>query len=420
MIEQASDTPGYGSGYGFGYAAAAVPPPPLSPRSSSGYELRPLSVGEILDRTFSLYRQRFWLYCGLAAGAAGFQTLAQLLQVIFLSTPGKMANAKDAKTALLGAGGTMLIYLIYFGAYSVTQGATVSAVLASYLGHETSMRTALKAVGKHWWRYVLILLWQFWSMMWIFVLLFVPAVVLVAMHLSGLAVLGSILMFVAMASLVYGFIAYIRNSLAIAASVMEGLKVRKSMQRSKTLAAGNKWRIFLLMLLLFALSMVAGMLQVPILAVIGLHPAGRHFAVQGLSMLIAFISSSLIGPVGAIGFCLFYIDARVRKEGFDIEALMDPTLGSAMPRAVAAPVDLLPSGFAPSGFTAASTSSPFAPTGFTASSSPFPPSEFTAQTAVAPPPPSVGGSPFAPSGFAAPAMESAAETQADGRDGEKI
>jgi hypothetical protein len=30
----------------------------------------------------------------------------------------------------------------------------------------------------------------------------------------------------------------------------------------------------------------------------------------------------LIGPVGAIAFCLFYIDGRARKEGFDIKALM--------------------------------------------------------------------------------------------------
>ena len=379
MMEQVSES----SNYGFGYSATPVPPPPsVPPRSSSHYELRPLSVGEVLDRTFSLYRQRFWLYCGLAAGAALFQTVAQLIQVIFLSTPGKLANAKDAKTALIGVGVTIFVYLFYFGAYSVTQAATASAVLASYLGHETSVRTALKAVGGHWWRYVLILLWQFWSMMWIFMLLFIPAIVLVALRVTSMVVLGGFLVMVAIASLVYGVIAYIRNSLAIAASVMEGMKVRKSMRRSKVLAAGNKWRIFLLLLLMFALGLVAGILQVPILAVIGLHPTGQHFAAQGLQMLISFLSSSLIGPVGAIGFCLFYIDARVRKEGFDIEALMDPTLGSGVRQTT--PVELLPSGFAPSGFTVATAAAPFASSGSAGSSSPFPPSEFAARPARVP------------------------------------
>ena len=35
------------------------------------HELRPLTTGEILDRTFFLYRSSFWLYVGLASIAAG-------------------------------------------------------------------------------------------------------------------------------------------------------------------------------------------------------------------------------------------------------------------------------------------------------------------------------------------------------------
>ena len=31
------------------------------------FDLRPLSVGEILDRTFTLYRRHFWLFIGIAA-----------------------------------------------------------------------------------------------------------------------------------------------------------------------------------------------------------------------------------------------------------------------------------------------------------------------------------------------------------------
>jgi hypothetical protein len=400
MIERANETPGYG----FGYASAAVPPPPPGRAPLGGYELRPLSTGEILDRTFSLYRGNFWLFCGLSAGAAVFQVATSLVQILFLSSAGKMATAQDAVTALVGAGVSLLASLVYFAAYSVAQAATASAVLSTYLGHETSAKQALKAIGGKWLRYVAILFWQFWSAFWIFTLLLIPAVALAALRVTSLTVLSGVLVFAALGSLVYGFIAYIRNSLAIAASVMEGLPIRASMRRSKTLAAGNKWRIFLLLLLLFALSLVAGAMQAPFLIVLGLHPVGRHFAARGLSLLIAFFTSSLIGPVGAIGFCLFYIDARVRKEGFDIEALMDPTLGPGVLK-VAAPVDLLPSGFAPSGFTASSGIAPappaagaaaaggFAPSGFTASSSPFPPSQFAAAAPV------VEQAPFAPSGM---------------------
>ena len=30
-------------------------------------DLRPLSLGEILDRSFSLYRENFWLFVGIVA-----------------------------------------------------------------------------------------------------------------------------------------------------------------------------------------------------------------------------------------------------------------------------------------------------------------------------------------------------------------
>ena len=34
------------------------------------FELRPLSLGEILDRIFALYRSRFWLFAGISMIAA--------------------------------------------------------------------------------------------------------------------------------------------------------------------------------------------------------------------------------------------------------------------------------------------------------------------------------------------------------------
>jgi hypothetical protein len=45
--------------------------------------------------------------------------------------------------------------------------------------------------------------------------------------------------------------------------------------------------------------------------------------VLGAALLVVnFCVTTLVTPVGPIGLCLFYIDERVRKEGFDIEILM--------------------------------------------------------------------------------------------------
>ena len=48
-------------------------------QTTSGYDLRPLSTGEILDRTFQLYRSRFALFASLAALPAAVQLLSGTL-----------------------------------------------------------------------------------------------------------------------------------------------------------------------------------------------------------------------------------------------------------------------------------------------------------------------------------------------------
>jgi hypothetical protein len=365
---------------------------PVSAPSRALYELRPLSTGEILDRTFTLYRRRFWLFCGLAAAAATLQTLMSILQLFVVSAPLKAGDMQSAVQAMVGGIALMVSALVYMAGYSVTLAATTSAVLSTYLGHKTSISQAFQAIGRRWFRYVLISFWWAWSAIWIFTLLLFPAVVL--FRLPGLRAIGGLLLLLAFLSLIYGVVAYLRNSLAIPASVMEGLKVRASMRRSKTLAVGAKGRIFLLFLLLLALGIVAGIIQAPFAAIIAADPKTKHYALHAVQLVLSFVTSSLLGPIGAIGFCLFYIDQRVRLEGFDIEALMDPTIGPATPQPAPAPVELLPSGFVPSGFTAVA--------------SPFPPSEFAASAAPEP-------LPFAPSGFTAPPEPTKPESLEEGK-----
>lgn len=288
------------------------------------HELRPLTTGEILDRTFLLYRSNFWLYVGLASVAAGASTLASIGRLAFfrLNQPVHPSSPQ----AMIASGALALVgVLLYFAVYSVTHAATVSAVSSIYLGEETSMGEAFGAVRGHWVRYCLISLWQSWSAGWIFLLLIAPVVLIPLLRLTNLSGLMALMVGFALGSLVYGMIAYIRNSLAIPAAVMENLGVRAAMRRSKVLVAGRKGRIFLLGLLMIALYMVAGALQMPFALLILHSRSAEHVLVQIISLLVAFLCNSLIGPVAAIALCLFYIDERVRKEAFDIEFLMNKT-----------------------------------------------------------------------------------------------
>jgi hypothetical protein len=284
------------------------------------HELRPLTTGEILDRTFFLYRSDFWLYVGLSSIAAGVSVVASIGKLTYLHLNGVAVSSPNA----LVAGGVFSVLgaVLYFAVYSVTHAATVFAVSSIYLGKQTSIRRTLDAVRVHWLRYCLIALWQSWSAGWVFALLIVPVAVMARLGLKNLNGILALLVFGAMGGLVYGVVAYVRNSLAIPAAVMEDLPVRRAMRRSKQLVAGRKGRIFLLLLLLFALYFVAAALQFPFALLLLRSRSAEHVVGQMLSMGVAFLCNALIGPVASIALCLFYIDERVRREAFDIEFLM--------------------------------------------------------------------------------------------------
>ncbi|MEI9979127.1 MAG: hypothetical protein WDN23_09005 [Edaphobacter sp.] len=290
------------------------------------HELRPLTTGEILDRTFFLYRSNFWLYVGLASIAAGVSVLTSIARIAYLHFKNVPVTSPNA--VMVGSAFSVVGALIYFAVYSVTHAATVSAVSSIYLGEPTSMDRAFNAVKGHWVRYCLIALWQTWSAGWIFALLIVPVFTMTALGIKNMTGLIALLVFLAIGGLVYGLIAYIRNSLAVPAAVIEDLPVRRAMRRSKQLVAGGKGRIFLLLLLLFALYFVAGALQMPFALLLLRSRSAEHIIEQFISLFVAFLCSSLIGPVASIALCLFYFDERVRKEAFDIEFLMDKTLGT--------------------------------------------------------------------------------------------
>jgi hypothetical protein len=124
-------------------------------QSAVRHELRPLSTGEILDRSFFLYRSNFWLYVGLASIAAGAPALAQIGKLAYFRINSSMLPA-STQAAIASGVIAILGSLAYFAVYSVTHAATLSAVSSIYLGEETSMGAALGAVRGNWVRYCLI------------------------------------------------------------------------------------------------------------------------------------------------------------------------------------------------------------------------------------------------------------------------
>ena len=144
-------------------------------------------------------------------------------------------------------------------------------------------------------------------------------------------------------AIVYGVIAYIRNSLAIPAKVVEGMTVRQAMRRSKDLADGAKGRIFVLGLIVWALLMVAGVVQLPFAMMTLLFPGKSHILSEMIVLLVMFLARSVVTPIASVGLSLIYFDQRVRREAFDLEVLLGPEQPTALPTSP----DLTPAEFMP-------------------------------------------------------------------------
>ncbi len=109
-------------------------------------DLRPMSTGQLLDRTFWLYRRNFLLFAGIAAlpPALGFLGQAGMLAIPFLSN--NSADSSAGSVIAAGTGG--LIWLVlYLAGYALATGASVYAVSNAHLAKRITISEAYKAVG---------------------------------------------------------------------------------------------------------------------------------------------------------------------------------------------------------------------------------------------------------------------------------
>jgi hypothetical protein len=301
-------------------------------REQPGYMLRPLSLGEILDRSFAVYRANFWLFVGIGSLSAAVQLLVNAILLVIYKGYFPAHPAQVGIHFNLGArqSGSLIGSLPVFLVAAVTQAATVWALSEVYLGRPATIGRSVRAVIPRWLRFVGIAIWQVWSFMWVPMLLVVPAIFLLAFSGARFgatgAIAGGVLMFLGIvAGGVYGVFAFIRNSLGVPSAVLEQLNVRAAMRRSKVLTAGAKGRIFVVYLITWCLFLVAGVLEAPLslLVVYGAMRGEKHIAAQIVMLLVNFVAYSAVVPVMMIGLTLVYFDQRVRQDGLDLLLMLE-------------------------------------------------------------------------------------------------
>jgi hypothetical protein len=252
--------------------------------------LRPLTVGEILDTSFSLYRRHFGALATVALVCTG---IPLVLRMFLEASGGFFVNLT---LGILYALSLVVLNL-------VATAATVFIVSESYLGRPLSARDALMRSTPYLGRILVCSLLMAMAAGLGFLLFFVPGVILAV----GLA-------------------------LAIPAVVLEpGISASGALSRSWELTRGARWRIFGLGITLLVL------LYVPVVAITGLFAvllpqSSGMFGTASLGMVMAIAVAGLVQMfIYPLFYCVLtitYYDLRVRKEGFDLE-LLASTLQSA-------------------------------------------------------------------------------------------
>ncbi len=303
--------------------------------------LRPLSLGEILDRTAQLYRTNFVLFAGIFAGYCGIGLAMNLLLIgleeLLKTQQGTTMAATMVLITLAAAGLELLILYLLIGPVIAAISRAVAWV---HLGEPATIRGAYASVLPRFGSYLRLMTitaFQIWTP---FVLLYVAFfgtltfygkglgnhAVAHATNPQSLAVIG--IASVAFILLLFPVLAYtllmtLRYSLALPACVLENLAARKAIRRSIELSRGARGRIFVLLLLIGAIKMGLVLVTQCFVFVAAFRNHGQLGpGISAISQIISFFTGTFLGPIGATGITLFYYDQRIRKEGFDIEWMM--------------------------------------------------------------------------------------------------
>lgn len=292
-----------------------------------------MSVGEWLDATFSMYRRNFALIASISAVVQiPYALLTWLLFQItgitafvrspFASLNGQTLTPAQAQQLLNSYVGVfavsgVLLLLSLLVISPLGEAATTRAVSDRYLDRKSSLRSAY---GTAWNRLgalvtlILILIGAYAGC--------IAVIVLLALLFSAVgagAAGGAFAVLLALALIPVAIFVYVRTLVAVPAIVLERVSGWRGLRRSWDLIRGRFWPTFGRILLL---ALISGIISSVVAAVFELPGAAvdpsNTFVFDQVASAIAAV---FVGPITYIGVTLLYYDARIRKEGFDIEML---------------------------------------------------------------------------------------------------
>ena len=288
-------------------------------------QLRPLGVGDIVDRVFSMYRQRALLFMTLSAvpylalflviGGIVLSIGSQLTPLVtFFNQFGTEPVSQNLvlTPALVAAFSALIVVGVIAGLVSVLFlsvqiGSLVDAAAARYMGRETTvgasfragLRVAPKIIGTG--------LLLFFALLLGWIALFVVVAVVNNALVATLGILAGLV------ATVFVFASWL---VAPVVAVLEPVGPIHAIRRSWWLSNGHRWRILGLQILLAVLQAVLSTLISFIFIAAFISDATLRLVLQNVVNVIATV---LWAPVEWGTFTILYFDLRVRKEALDLQ-----------------------------------------------------------------------------------------------------
>jgi Membrane domain of glycerophosphoryl diester phosphodiesterase len=298
-------------------------------------ELRPLSLGELLDRAFTLYRSHFWLFVGIMAIPSSLAIPTNFFLLKKQGSPlASLTRTTPQAQAAIFSVAFLALLCIFWIAHAIALGAATHAVAEAYLGRQTTVSASYGSLRGRVWRLLGVIFNVGLRIAGILVLvIFVAAMgagVFVAatpgLGQTSAGIIAALFMLVAFGA-GFALVIYLalRYAVAVPAMLLEDLHVFAAIRRSVQLTAGYRGRLFIAAFLMTFIGYVGVMVfQGPfwIAAVFaaryGNWPAWLNFATAASGA----IGGAITGPLLMIVLVLSYYDARIRKEAFDLQFLM--------------------------------------------------------------------------------------------------
>lgn len=310
------------------------------------FEIRKLTIGEILDESFKIFRHGFWRFIlfqlviyvpSIAIFAAMIYGGGELL-IKMIETSETPGLADIFAPLSLGLFALLFIHGVVSPISSV---ALTSGVADTYLSKEwtasTLARRALKKAGSAIAVGGAVILALVTAFLLPVVLLAGGAFVLLGADFASIGAGGAALMvaatfFGALIGVVLGTWVTLRYSMVLTLVAIEDVGFARAFARSKELMTGAYGQGLGLLGILIAFGLLGGVLMtafVPSPSFEGLDPDAIKSMIPSLvrSQMLSSIGSQIaglfIGTYTAIAWTLFYFSRRCVREGFDLSYLAD-------------------------------------------------------------------------------------------------